>query len=74
MSVQRCEVDKYIARQRMPGALRQCFRLSDPALQKALHQMTLWQDFTDPNWETRRPDAAVIVRLQRPLEANTLAR
>ncbi len=54
--------------------LQQWFGLSDPAMQEALHDISLYREFArlDPG-DTRLPDESTILRFRHLLETNNLS-
>ena len=42
--------------------MRQCFNLSDPAMEEALHDVPLFREFANPGWDARLPDESTILR------------
>lgn len=49
--------------------MQQWFKLSDPAMEGALHDMTLFRDFAGlGGWDERVPDETTVLRFRRVLE------
>ena len=53
--------------------MQQWFTLSDPAMEEALHDMSLFREFAGLDWDTRLPDETTILRFRRLLEEHKLA-
>ncbi len=54
--------------------MQQCFRLSEPAMEEALFDVPLYQEFAGlDNWTTRLPDESTILRFLHLLEKHKLA-
>jgi transposase, IS5 family len=53
--------------------MQQWFTLSDPAMEEALHDMPLFREFAQLDWNTRLPDESTILRFRHLLERHKLA-
>ena len=53
--------------------MEQWSTLSDPAMEDALHDMSLVREFAGLNWDTAEPDDTTILRFRRLLEEHKLA-
>ncbi len=53
--------------------MQQWFTLSDPAMEEALHDVPLFREFAELNFETRLPDESTILRFRHLLEKHKLA-
>ena len=53
--------------------MEQWSTLSDPAMEDALHDMSLVREFAGLNWDTAMPDETTILRFRRLLERHKLA-
>jgi len=53
--------------------MQQWFTLSDPAMEEALHDVPLFREFAQLNFDTRLPDESTILRFRHLLEKNKLA-
>ena len=53
--------------------MHQWFTLSNPAMEKALHDVLLFREFAGLNCDTAVPDETTILRFRRLLEAHKLA-
>lgn len=53
--------------------MQQWFTLSDPAMERALHDVPLFREFAVLNCETRLPDESTILRFRHLPEENKLA-
>jgi IS5 family transposase len=53
--------------------MQQWFTLSDPAMEEALHDITLFREFAGLGWDSRLPDETTILRFRRLLEKHKLA-
>lgn len=53
--------------------MQQWFTLSDPAMEEALHDVTLFREFAELDWDTRLPDESTILRFRHLLEEHKLA-
>ena len=53
--------------------MQQWFTLSDPAMEKALHDALLFREFAGLGWDTRLPDESTILRFRHLLEKPKLA-
>ena len=53
--------------------MQQWFTLSDPAMEEALHDMSLFRDFADLSWDSATPDESTILRFRHLLETHNLA-
>ena len=53
--------------------MQQWFTLSDPAMEEALHDMPLFREFAQLDWNTRLPDESTILRFRHLLEKHKLA-
>jgi IS5 family transposase len=53
--------------------MQQCFTLSDPAMEEALHDVPLFRAFAQLSWDQRLPDESTIQRFRHLLEKHKLA-
>ena len=53
--------------------MQQWFTLSDPAMEEALHDVPLFREFAQLNFDTRLPDESTILRFRHLLERHELA-
>jgi IS5 family transposase len=53
--------------------MQQWFTLSDPAMEEALHDIALFREFAQLNWDQRLPDESTILRFRHLLERHKLA-
>ena len=53
--------------------MQQWFTLSDPAMEEALHDVPLFREFAQLNFDTRLPDESTILRFRHLLERHKLA-
>jgi IS5 family transposase len=53
--------------------MQQWFTLSDPAMEEALHDITLFREFAGLGWDSRLPDESTILRFRHLLEKHKLA-
>ncbi len=53
--------------------MQQWFRLSDPAMEEALHDVPLFREFAQLSWDQRFPDVSTILRFRHLLERHKQA-
>ena len=53
--------------------MQQWLTLSDPAMEEALHDVSLFREFASLGWDSRLPDESTILRFRQLLEKHKLA-
>jgi hypothetical protein len=53
--------------------MQQCFTLSDPAMEEALHDVPLFREFAQLTWDQPLPDESTILRFRHLMERHKLA-